>query len=246
MSFSFPSFILCIAALATASIARAETPAPGEYETPQGWGTLSVRNSQGGALSFEIQSIGANAHMCDLSGKIKGDKGYTDEEGAAAGEAPCVISFRAVPAGYSVSAETGDACRAFCGARAWFEGDYLAPPPGCKPAERAEQRAGFASQYRAKDYHHAYDTLDAFYQRCGKFLNWVEIDKVRNDLAVTQYHLGHKDACLAILRDTIGARETNEQELSLPPADLDAYLPGAQATWFNLKLCGKGAKPPAR
>lgn len=248
MSRPFFSFILWVAVIAATPSALAKTPStqtplPGDYETLRGWGSLYITAAQDGALSFQIDAIGANAHVCSLSGKIKGNRGYTGEEGA---EAQCVILFEAVPNGLSVSAQTGEACSNFCGVHAGFEGAYLLPPAGCKQTERWERRDSFTETYRLKDYPRAYETLDSLYRQCGEFMNWVEIDHVRNDLAITQYHLGHKEACLDILKDTIGATQTNEKELGLPPADLGAYLPVAQATWHNLKLCGKGAAKPQK
>ncbi len=239
MSYSFRLFIVSIAALGAASVACAAGPAPGEYEALHELGTLSIRSEESGATSFRIFTVGANAHMCELSGQVKGDKGYTDvEEGSQ--EPQCVISFKTAPNGYSVSTQTEDACRDFCGARAGFEGDYLLPPAGCKLAERAQRRANFQSQYDAKDYRRAYETLDAFYKQCGNFLHWMTLDDVRNDLAVTLHHLGRDDACLATLKENTVGTESGEV-LSLPPADQEAFQPIAKATWYNLKLCGKGA-----
>ncbi len=250
MSFSFRLFIAGIAVLGATSGAWGASPAPGEYETLHGGGTLSISRQEGGALSFHIFTVGGNLHFCDLSGHIKGDKGYAHEDGGSEDSAPqqsppqtsepqCVISFKPVANGYSVDPGSDNACRYFCGARAWFEGDYIMPPAGCRPGERESRRANFKSQYDAKDYAHAYETLNAFYRQCGDFLHWMTVDDVRNDLAVTQHHLGRDDACLAILKDnTVG---TESGDVNLPPGDQEAFRETAKATWFNLKLCAKGA-----
>lgn len=239
MSRSLSLFIFWLAALSATSAALAQTPPPGEYETHNGWGALSISAGKNGVALFQIDTIGANAHVCSLNGKIKGDTGY-----AEAGEADpqCFITFKAVPGGFSVSAQTPETCREYCGARAGFEGAYLLPPSGCKPDEREARRSFFTAMYRLENYAQAYESLNSFYKQCGDFLNWIEIDKVRNDLAIAQYHLGQNASCLSILKDTLGATQANEEELSasLPPSDFDSYLPVAQATWFNLKLCGKG------
>lgn len=128
--------------------------------------------------------------------------------------------------------------------RAGFEGTYRIPPRGCRPAERTARRNAFQAQYRSHQYARAEDTLDAFYRECREFLDWIGIDEIRNDLAVTQYHLGRHEDCLRTLRETIGATETGEDKLRsrLPPTDFDTYLPVARASWYNLKLCS-GAAP---
>lgn len=244
MPYLSPSFIVLTTVLFAAPPALAQTPSPGDYETARAWGSLSISTARNGAIPFQIDTLGANAHVCSLGGKIRGDAGYAD---AGESEPHCFISFKVIHNGISVSAKTPAACREFCGANARFEGAYLLPPPGCKRDERAARRDLFRDAYRMEDYLRAHEMLDTFYSQCGNFLNWVEIDAVRNDLAITQYHLGHKEECLAILKNTLGATVANEETLasSLPPSDFESYLPVAKDTWYNLKLCGKdGAKSP--
>jgi hypothetical protein len=234
----FRAFLVYLAALAAAPAALAQSPAPGDYETEGARGSLSITADVKGALQFQIDYIGRNAHVCDLAGKIKDGTGHAEQWDNGA-EPPCLITFKPVPGGLEVRAKDEAACTDYCGANVWFEGTYYLPPAGCKPKERTDRRDTFTGLYRSKDYVQAYETLNAFYSQCQKFLNWVEIDAVRNDLAITQYHLGHKDECLRILKDTRAAEEASEEQLTLPPADLDSYLPVAKATWYNLKLCGK-------
>ncbi len=77
-------------------------------------------------------------------------------------------------------------------------------------------------------------------------MGWIEIDQVRNDLALAQYHNGEFQQCLATLNTTLAAKVKNEEELKagnggvyLPPCDLDNYIGVAKATWFNKTLCTK-------
>jgi hypothetical protein len=234
-----PKLFLAFLLLPLTPIAFADPPAPGTYQTEGDWGSMTIKDG-----TFEIGSIGANAHVCDLSGKIKGNKGYADSEYGdnAKPEDNCVIDFEPVPNGVKLSSKTEDACHQFCGARAGFLGTYYQPPKDCTAERRKAARADFQRMYDAKDYRHAYTALDAHFKRCGKFMHWMVKDEVRNDLAITQYHLGHKDTCLQILQQTTAAKYTNEDDLALPPADHDAYLPTAQATWFNMKKCSKQDK----
>jgi len=63
---------------------------PGKYVTEGGWGNLSILKNNNGELAFEISALGANAHMCELGGKIKGAQATLE---GMEGYAPCVISF---------------------------------------------------------------------------------------------------------------------------------------------------------
>lgn len=233
MPFTYKLIIACLCAAALSSMAFAASPAPGNYQTEGDWGSLTIMDNR-----FKIFTMGANAHYCDLTGKIAGDKGYTDSEGATnSSDEQCVIEFTTIPDGWVKVKALNKVCHSFCGMRAWFEGTYYLPPTGCASKEHMAARNEFRTYYDAKDYQRAYDLLDTHYKRCGKFMNWIEIDIVRNDLAITQYHLGHKDACLQILQETKAYEYKNAADMNLPPADHDAYLPTAQATWYNLKKC---------
>jgi hypothetical protein len=77
-------------------------------------------------------------------------------------------------------------------------------------------------------------------------MNWIEIDQVRNDLALAQYHSGEFQQCLTTLNDTLAGTVKDEVELKsgngnvyLPPCDFDNYIGVAKATWFNKALCTK-------
>jgi len=240
MPFSLYSFILLIAAVVATPAVMAQTPSPGDYVMPPD-GSLSVKVSKDGASTFEIGVTGSNAHYCSLKGKIKDNIGYAESEDAS--DPQCSILFTSEQSGLKVSITTGSACGDFCGMNVWFEGTYIPLPTGCSSSELKTTRESFTTAYRSKDYSHAYDTLSSMFHQCRNFLDWKEIDSVRNDLAVTQYHLGHQEECIGILKDTIGATQTNIEKLksSLPPSDFEYYLPVAKATWYNLKICGKVA-----
>ena len=233
-------FISLFFVIYTSSVALAQPPVSGVYVTREG--TLTLNISKDRTSSFKIGTIGANAHYCLLEGTIQGNTGYATTENTS--DPKCLVLFTSEQNGINVSTPTEDACRNFCGARAWFEDVYLLPPTACGLSERKATQKTFLSEYRSKNYTHAYDTLNSMYHKCQNLLHWKELDSVRNDLAITQFHLGHKDVCLDILKDTIGARQTNEEMLnqSLPPSDFDSYLPIAEATWHNLNLCGKYQK----
>jgi len=100
--------------------------------------------------------------------------------------------------------------------------------------------------YRARRFGPATDTLQGLISRCETFMGWIEIDQVRNDLALAQYHNGETQQCLATLNTTLAAKVKDEEELRagnggvyLPPVDFDNYIDVAKSTWFNKALCTK-------
>lgn len=227
-----------MASLFVGNVTAQQQAATGVYEARGGMSTLKIAQGKDGTLLFVMDTTGANGHVCGLDGRLRGLVGLAN---VGASQAACVIDFKPGKLSLSVSTSTPEACRIFCGVRAWFEGEYFSPPQGCAATERKARRKAFTERYRAGQYQSALETITAFYTQCADFLDWIEIDAVRNDMAVTQWHLGNKAACLAVLKDTRGARQTNEDALGadLPPADLAGYLPVAKATWFNLKQCAK-------
>ncbi|MDR6675421.1 hypothetical protein [Xanthomonas sp. 1678] len=229
--------LLCTAAFGAA----AATPAPVEYGTKNGWGSLQI-SGQGGVRQFEIEAVGANGHTCALSGTLRGEIA----EATDGSDTPCRVSFKRTPGGFEVTPLTEDSCRDYCGARAGFDGEYLALPPGCTAAASGKRRAAYLADYRGKRYAAALAGMDAFGKECGTFFNWLERDRFANDRAIALLRLGRPKDCLAALDSTIAGASRDEDSLQqeldkngsmLPPSDWDSYLPIAKSTWFNRKLC---------
>ena len=122
-----------------ASLATAAEPKPGTWITDGGWGHLTVRAGADGGLEFELGAMGSNGHACGLEGHIEDGRAALPTDEAQA----CRISFDANAQGITVAVHADDQeqCRWFCGARAGFEGDYLAVPPGCLPAEVTDRKS---------------------------------------------------------------------------------------------------------
>ncbi len=228
---------LAVAPCLLASAALAGAPLPGEYETHRAWGSLTIEKVAGGDLRFSIEVLGGNAHTCSLQGSIEGEVGKADDSDPAA---PCLVSFRPQGKAIEVGSNTPQACRMFCGMRAMFEGRYYWPPQGCKPKERVTRKETFTRQYRARNYPQALATIEKLDAECGAFLDWIEIDRLRNDTAITLYHLGRRADCRAALAPTRAAQVADADALreELPPTDFENYLAVAKATWHNLRLCG--------
>ena len=118
--------------LSTAVIEPSRLIVAGTYVFEGGWGDLKIEQSnQQETLSFSIETMGANAHQCGLSGVIrKGEAVLVDEK---SGER-CRLLFRTRrDSGLDVLAtdlrEGG--CREYCGTRAFFAGTYFRPAENC-------------------------------------------------------------------------------------------------------------------
>ncbi len=235
---------LALTALPMSLVAAPSELAVGKYITEGGWGHLTLTKSAKQGYHFAISAIGGNLHICDFDGEIRHNKAVLDTGELTA--KPCVIHF--IPQGTAIKVSPADAeiCSVFCGARAHFNGVYLTPAPGCADDDRKKTQAKFTQLYQKKAYAQALATLEPLLSRCAKTLDWIDDARIRNDVAITQYHLKQGAACqktLAPLHARVGqtgeklpATEQQLQEM-LPPSDFDVYLPFAKATWHNTKLC---------
>lgn len=238
----FVSFLVAtlVGALAGASAFAAEpSPAPGDYITEGGWGRLTVSAPKNGRSAFSLFAMGANAHMCDAEGEIVGRRATLE---TYEGEAACVVDFEPIADGIAIAAS--ESCRTFCGARAWFAGEYLAVAPGCDDVSRAKTRDAFKRHYDRKEYGRAYALLSPLPERCAKTLHWLERGEVLNDIAITQYKRGDRAGCLRTLEPLAKDAATPDDKIEIDGwlAEREAYQPILDATRFNLRLCRKPAR----
>lgn len=208
--------------------AQISTPSPGTYVRQGGGGDLVVRADG----KFNIQTVGANGHTCGLEGTIANGQ-------ARMANSACTVDFTSVGQRVTVATSTVDACRDFCGMRAWFGGDYLRPTPGCTDKAIAASRRNFKRAYDAKDYRLALTTLAPVLQDCDAVLTGVTKGWLRNDLALAQLRAGDAAACrqtLAPLAEEAGKTDQELREI-YPPTDADMVLPMLKAARTNLRLC---------
>jgi hypothetical protein len=212
---------------------------PVEYVREGGFGTLTMTPAGNGAKAFELSTFGANAHDCSLSGTIKGDIGKTND--TEPGQPECRIAFAQKGNMIEVTPQTPEACREYCGARASFDGKFYLPPPACTQGASQQAKDAFLSQYKARNYAQAYEGLNAWFGTCSFLVHWIDADRVRNDLALAQYHMKQPAACMATLANTVAAKAKTLKALEeeLPPVEWDSYAPTAKATFYNMKLCSK-------
>ena len=206
---------------------------PGEYITDEGWGTLLVKRDPAGKLLFELTAVGVNGHTCDLDGEIQNGKASLE---TADNTRACGVSFTPTSEGINVRGDR-EACRFFCGARAGFEALYLKPAQGCSSAQLTASRAAFKRLYDKKAYRQALSTLEPVIARCARTLHALEDGAIRNDIAMTLYHLGQRRRCLAVLDPLRLDAETKDEDLPYDRIDIENMLPTIRATRANLKLC---------
>jgi hypothetical protein len=238
----FLAALLLITAVPLTAFSGQTNPPPGEYITESGWGNLIIKNGKAGAVIFTIMSIGANAHTCDLEGEIR--NGRAELEADQKNGKPCIVTFGQKGNDIGVAAATFEECRAYCGARAGFDGLYLKPAKGCDSAAIKKRRAAFKRLYDKKAYAEAKTELKPVLDGCKKTLYWIEDGRIRNDLAITEYKIGNTAACRQILKPLADDAAKTDEDLrgNYPPADAESYMPVIKATRTNLRLCGEAKK----
>ena len=215
---------------------------PGDYVTERGWGTLVIKRGNGGALNFQIEAMGGNAHSCGLDGEIRNGRAVLEGMDK---DKPCVVTFTAKADGIAVDSVDAQICRYYCGMRASFEGLYLKAAPGCAPAALRATRKEFKALYERKDFSAARAKLESAFNNCAKTLDWLETGWIRNDLAITQFRLGDTAGCLRTLEPL--AKDAAKSDVQIrdeivAPTDVDNWLPVVSAARTNLKLCSSAPK----
>jgi hypothetical protein len=228
---------LTVAGLLAGACVMAAGPAvePGEYVYILGGsasGTMTVKGN-----SFNISTIGGNCHTCAIEGTFHGRVGVDKDEG----KCHIVVSGNKDALKLDSSA-TVEACRDFCGMRAMFDGDYRRAPAACTDRRRQARIGQAHKQYAAKNYDGARTTLRSLLSDCGAFMDWIERDKTRSDLAVTEYRRGDSGQCLAALSETSAVKAQKDASLVLPPCDADNYAATSKAILYNRGLCSAPAK----
>jgi hypothetical protein len=228
--------------LAMQAWAEASSLPGGEYITERGFGHMLISHPTAGKQVFSINAVGGNQHMCSLEGVI--DHGFATAQ--AAGGETCVIKIARKGAAIEVGPVAVEACRSFCGMRAGFGGLYQRAPAVCSTTEVHRTRDVFIKQYWRKQFAQARDTLEPVLSRCGSLLYFTEEGDIRNDLAITLYHLGEYDACRRLLEPLRKHAEVQDVERFLmhsgepETASMQMNIAGKTAT--NLRLCRSPSK----
>lgn len=247
----FAQFLALPLILAASALFAADRPAlrPGKYVSTGG--SLTIERAGDGKTTFELLVVSPwNGHTCGpMDGEIRNRRAVVVEAAEDDGKpAGCAVTFS--PQGDDVNVtSTGDACSDQCGAAVKFEGLYVALPAECDAPALSKTRQQFKRAYDAKDYGAALHILQPVHDRCAALLESSDEASMRNDLAITQYHLHDATGCLRTLEPLREEAEKTDAtlETSYPAFALETRLPGIRATRTNLKLCrSAGAASPAR
>lgn len=223
MRFSSP---LWLAACAMAATLQAGA-APVDYGTERGWGLLTLDRA---ARTFAISAVGANAHTCDVQGRLGGAK---LNEGSA--EA-CRITFTEGRGGriaVAATPATEEACRQFCGMRAYFDGDYEPLPAACRPDALRQQHARGLADYRAKRFDAALQAWGAGLAACERLMDRFGVWGWRNDMAIAAHRLGRHADCIQWSQAVLD----EAAPIDFAPTDADTAAPLLKAARFNLGQC---------
>ena len=211
----------------------ADSIKPGSYITEGAEGTLEVSGlTPDTPMKFVIAVVGDNGHVCNVEGEIRNNQATTEDE--------CIIKFEPHPDRITVivSDVYTDACRNYCGARAWFPGDYFPVNPFC--SRSLSIRSDFSLNYKSGKFKKARDLLVKLLSECERFTDWHIQTEIRNDLAITEYHLGDKTACLKAL-DPIKRTfidDPAKTNIVFDPVEGDWATEMVKTTRFNWKKCG--------
>jgi hypothetical protein len=232
LSISHPISLCCLCFPAIGLSADSVLQA-GEYITEGGWGTLNVTQTGDETFYFSIFAMGGNAHTCELDGHIEGGR---NEVSPVEGLEACAVRLEPTANGVKV---TRSGCAGMCGARADISGEYLKVRIGCDSVSVAQSRQEFKLLYQRKAFAKAERVLGKVLTNCEKTTGWLDRGEIRNDLAITQYHLRRGKECLKTLEPLTGDAEMTDEKIKteFPPADAYNYLPIIKATRTNLKLC---------
>jgi len=224
--------------ISTSAIAQQTPIKAGEYIAEGGYGHLFIKQGSKGLLTFSIESIHVNGHMCSAEGEIVGQKAVLDTEEAD----KCIVQFTPKGADIDVAVNDLAICHTFCGSRAsGFDGLYLKPVSGCTTKEVKKRRSEFKRLYDQKKFSQAQMVLSSVLKDCSKILDNRDGGWIRNDLALTYFKLNDRESCRKTLQPLAESAALSDQELEeeygIRPMDLAGDLPMIKATRTNLKLC---------
>uniref|UniRef100_UPI0040569182 hypothetical protein n=1 Tax=Candidatus Electronema sp. TaxID=2698783 RepID=UPI0040569182 len=207
---------------------------PGTYIYEGGFGELIIKLEVNGKLTFSIGTIFRGMvfmPICVLSGKLEGSKSIISisDEMEHIKDMNCIVYFSSTSDGVNVDSSN---CDYFCGTNASFDGLYLKPATGCKANEISRSRKKFKQLYDRKAFDKAYAVLSPVLKNCERVLEREDAGWIRNDIAITEYKMGHYSDCIKTLSPLL----KEDQELLYKTG---SYEPILNVTRFNMGLCGR-------
>lgn len=213
----------------------------GEYNSEGGEGVLTIGKTVNGQTPYSFYTVGVNGHICEGEGSIQNGKAKNDL--LSSGTDVCQIDFKRTKGKVTltVADRYSEACRASCGSRAWFTGDYIDTPQACtNKAMKARQQQGQMA-YQQKKYNQARNDLGSVLNQCKKFLSWRMEGSLRNDLALVEAKRGNKAGCWTALQPYLKDMKLPDEDVQLfdapAPLDHEHYLQIIKAARVNAKWC---------
>jgi hypothetical protein len=224
----FPIFLVAI--ISRLCVAADVRVTPGKYVNEGG--LLTIHQKTDGTPTFELLRVSPwNGHTCGpMNGEIR--------NGIAKLPEMCTLTFESDGDDLTVSRE-GAECDNECGAAVSFDGLYVQLPTACDSPSLSRTEQHFKNAYNKKDYAKALHILQPTLVQCGDLLEKSDADSMRNDLAITQYHLRDFAGCRVVLEPLrVDAAKTDEQlKEEYTEFALEVRMPGIRVTRTNLKLC---------
>lgn len=207
-----------------------------EFGTTGGGGRLRLDRSE---RSVRIDVMGVNGHSCLVKGALSGAQlDRVDSES-------CRFQLRRQVSGaltVVVDAAAREACQENCGARAWFEGDYLPLPPACTPASLNATQGRGLKAYQSQQHEVAFQLWSQTLATCEKTMSWHAVWRWRNDAAIAAARAGRTTDCQRLSQAVVD----DAQQFTLPgdsepfayaPTDAITARPLIAAARHNLTRC---------
>jgi hypothetical protein len=237
-------FVLGLVLLASVPALAESIPvelATGTYVTQGGWGDLTISRGNSGQ-HFTIDVVGTNYHMCNLEGSLVGTIGTVD---TSDGGDACTIELTPTPQGITITAQDGDGvasgCRSYCGARAYFEGEYFATLPICTPSLLNSHISMLAVLPRAEELAYAQAEIMPALEKCTATLRPSTEQDLRGALALAYYHAGEPEKCratLAVYQEWLAKSDAEiREEKSYAPSEADEALAQSKQLRNISELC---------
>jgi hypothetical protein len=232
------AFLCAVPALANSPLSE---PATGTYVTDNGWGELLISRGNDGQ-HFTIEVVGTNYHLCNLEGDVTGFKGRTRTDD---GNDLCEIEF--VPTAHGIEVKSlgeddiASGCRSYCGARAYFEGEYKAILPICNPGQVNSHIGMISALARADELAYAHEHIVPVLDKCLGTLRKSTEQDLRAALALAYYHAGQPENCrgaLEVYQDWLAKTDAEiREEKSYAPSEADEALAQSKKLRNVLDLC---------
>lgn len=240
------SFLCClvITALVLPAAARADDVPPGSYVTAGGWGRLTIAPAENNKMPFTLLVVGGNAHTCDLKGSVDPETWIATS--AADGAEPCNMTFHETQGSVKVDVKTKEACRNYCGARAWVEGVYLPLAEQCDVRKAQDAIEAFGAVLPADEAAFVEKNVMPILNGCQQTLTEPVRLGLRQTVALAAFHAGDKVGCRSALSQEQNFMNKGVHDIAAEfagePVNQDQYIRLSKSLRDTSALCQEETK----